>query len=128
MYMYCAELFCDECGLQLIQDLEESFTLNNGDSDTFPQPATDNQEADYPLHCASFENCKDPIDLTQYGLHPIARLHGSEVRLIGCILSDQLTDEGVRFLKEILSTPESTKTPYQKALHACWTETYGSYL
>jgi hypothetical protein len=126
MYIYCADTYCDSCGEEIVANLRAIDRPDTGDSDDFPQSAPDGEATDSPSHCGSYGACLDPIDLSDYGLAPDARLYGAESRKIGALLSDNLTEYGARYLREMISEPDST--PYQTALYRFWRETFSAYL
>lgn len=49
-FIYQAELLCGSCGTTQISEAQKHGIEDNGDSDTFPQPAH-LQPADSPVHC-----------------------------------------------------------------------------
>jgi hypothetical protein len=129
MYVYQAETYCDACGERVREDLtREGFAPADPadeysyDSDEFPKGSLPSEATDSPDHCASGSECLQGIDLGEYGLAPDAPLYGAEVRTIGAVTNDGLTDHGVSWLRETLA--ETRLTPYQRALHTLWRETY----
>lgn len=123
MYVYNADTYCDSCGEAIAKSLLKQGYKDDGDSDSFPQSASDDQETDSPDHCASYGNCLEPIDLGAYGLADDAELFGAESRRIGALLSESLTTEGGTYVYEKIR--EDDPTPYQLALHSLWVETFG---
>jgi hypothetical protein len=135
MFVYCADTYCDACGLAIRSELIESGLGPDNpddeysyDSDEFPKGPVPNEESDSPDHCASREDCEgDFIDLREWGMpDDPSVLVGAESFVIGEDLSRGLTDEGVSYLKEMLS--QSPKTPYQFALHAYWSAVFSDEL
>jgi hypothetical protein len=122
VYVFCADLYCDECGAALAADPS---LIDTGDSDDFPQSALEG-ESDGPNHCASGRECLDPVDLTAWGLRPDAVLVGAESRLIGSLIGESLTEHGVEYLREMLS--EHPRTEYQAALHRLWRDEFDAEL
>lgn len=110
MYVYQADTYCDSCGESIRAELLDSQDisaddLENADSDVCPQSAPDDSEVDYPDHCASGEDCLESIDLLAYGLPTVAFapvLVGAETQRIGALLSDNLTPNGVSYLREMI--------------------------
>lgn len=52
MYMYNADLYCDDCGAKLVADCEAQGDEDTGDSDDFPQDVSHLDDcADTPTHC-----------------------------------------------------------------------------
>jgi len=126
MYVYQAETYCDSCGARIAAELDagpEPIALRD-DSDHYPQGPYPEEETDGPNHCDSQSECLEGIDLTAYG--PIPELHGAEARTIGAPTNDGLTEEGVRYLREMLA--DRPRTPYQVALHRYWQELYSDEL
>jgi hypothetical protein len=134
MFVYQADSYCDACGSAIRNELIDSGQGPNDpddeysfDSDEFPKgfPAG---ETDYPDHCASGENCEgDSIDLREWGMpNDDSLLVGAESFVIGELLSESLTDEGVSYLTEMLD--DEAKTPFQIALHAFWSAVFSDVL
>lgn len=141
MFIYCADVWCNECGESLWEELirEKRFPAYwtqeeiervvdcNGDadladvivdSDDWPCQAGNGDITDSPSHCAARADCLNAIDLGDYGLPTDAALYGAEERKVGILLSDQLTEEGESFLRECFAEP--SPTPYQLALWEYW--------
>ena len=51
VYIYNADVHCEDCGEQIIKTLNPS--QDTGDSDDYPQGPTDQGESDCPEHCGS---------------------------------------------------------------------------
>lgn len=124
MYIYQADLWCDSCGEKIKADLAVEAHEDTGDSEDVPQYADESQsETDSPSHCAAGADCLEAEDLGHYGLEDGATLHGAESRRVGALLNEGLTEEGVKYVREIVSAP--ARTEYQGALHALWRERFG---
>ena len=93
VYIYNADVYCSDCGEQIIKTLNPS--QDTGDSDDYPQGPTDQGESDCPEHCGS----------------------------CGVFLENSMTDEGYRYLREMLS--DAPVNEDQAALHATWIAFYG---
>ena len=106
-YAYQANLWCDSCGRKLTVE--------------YPSYGSNGKPADTVYHCAAEENCLEAIDLHKYGLLETDPLYGLESRFVGAIVSG-LTADGIENLHEMLDRPDPT--PYQRALHALWRETF----
>lgn len=133
MYIYQADTYCDSCGNRIAAELEqrefyggETIALRD-DSDHYPQGGYPSEPTDAPDHCASGADCLEGIDLADYGLSLAAPLYGAEGRTIGALLSDELTEYGINYLWEMIED-ETNLTPYQRALHNLWRETFADYL
>lgn len=131
MFVFQADTYCDSCGeairARLNRDIPDYVPadpsdLYSYDSDHYPKPA-DEDATDYPDHCAAGGECLEGIDLGAYGLDPEDLLVGAETRKVGAILSDGLTSEGMAYTVEMLTRAEPL-TPYQRALHHLWRETF----
>jgi hypothetical protein len=53
IYCYCADIYCADCGREMVDECRERSIADTGDSDQFPQgPYPDGGgEADCPQHC-----------------------------------------------------------------------------
>lgn len=122
MYIYNADTYCDTDGEEIIANLTALGHADNGDSDFWPQQDFIDSESDHPVHCCANAVCGEKIDLYDYGLTSDDRLYGAEDRYVGAILSDSLTNYGRTYLNEMLA--EEDPTPYQRALHKLWRETF----
>jgi hypothetical protein len=121
MYVYQAELFCDDCGEAIAANRRAAGVVDEGDSDGFPQQVASG-ETDSPNHCAAGHDCLEAVDLYDYGLKPGDELEGSEQSLIGALLPETLTADGLTYAYELAT--EQDPTPYQRAVHRLWRETY----
>jgi hypothetical protein len=115
MYVFQAELWCDDCGDLISQDPS---LINTGDSDDYPQRAEPG-ETDSPNHCPSGADCPNRIDLAEYGC-PTDTPRG--LRYIGDLLETDLTSEGVAYVREMLAEPNPS--PRNVALRAYWREAF----
>lgn len=50
-YVYCADVYCNDCAENIISDLDDGDQEDTGDTDDYPQPVF-YAEADSPQHCA----------------------------------------------------------------------------
>lgn len=109
MYAYNAELWCDSCGKKIIDELERLGYQDEGDTDGWPQYADEDQSwADSPSHCAGGEQCE----------------HAEEIggRMIGCLLLENLTDEGVNYVKEAI------RKECNDTVAGLWADEFSDYL
>jgi hypothetical protein len=67
------------------------------------------------------------LDLREWGLKDTDKLHGAETAQIGQLVGEELTEEGVRYLREMLED-DANLTPYQQALHNFWEAAFSDYL
>lgn len=106
MYVYEADLWCDDCGAAIIAEREakeeklreagkdaEADAIaddrESGETDRWPQEADESvQETDSPYHCAAGEKCLNAIELE----------HGT----IGALIEEQLTREGARYVHDAM--------------------------
>lgn len=117
VYMYAADLWCEECGAKICDELTEAGNApedpeyeGSFDSDDFPKgPYPDGGgEADSPNHCAAGSDCVNAVD-------------GN-----GVFLENPLTDVGYDYVKEAAYKFYHTKS-LQKALSSPvseWVEFY----
>jgi hypothetical protein len=85
-YVYNADIYCDDCGQLIIDDLNKEGLDDEGDSDGYPQPCDDDAESDSPQHCGNL-NCVNAVTLPD----------GSK---IGCLIGTNLTAVGVEYVKQ----------------------------
>jgi hypothetical protein len=54
-YIFNADIYCADCGAEIVDECRERGIADNGDSDQFPQGPYPNSggEADCPQHCGS---------------------------------------------------------------------------
>lgn len=95
-YIYCADLYCDSCGKDIMARLDkEGKTPENPDdersfdSDDYPKYVGDPGESDSPSHCGSHADCLEAEVLPS----------GDK---IGCLLSTELTQDGVEYVREAI--------------------------
>lgn len=99
MYIYQADVWCDECAEKIKERLDETIDpkgsdgqtykdTDNDDSDGYPQGPydDDDSETDCPNHCAAGEDCLNAVDG------------------VGCMLG-RLTENGVNYVLEALREP-----------------------
>lgn len=93
--IYQADTWCDSCAAEIRQkitnDGQAPSDHNNEttyDSDEFPKHMEADEEADTPQHCASGESCLEAEEIP-----------GGK---IGKLLSRELTDAGVQYVREYI--------------------------
>lgn len=98
-YIFNADCYCDSCGNAIKkrilteaspEDTERFQDEHQYDSDEFPKWMNEDEESDGPCHCGSHEECLEAETLSD----------GSK---IGALLSTYLTNDGVAYLREMLT-------------------------
>ena len=94
--IYCADVWCDDCADQIREDIQASGHAptdpddeRSYDSDEYPKHTSDNEESDWPQHCAAHAECINAIELSD----------GSKVGY----LFGSLTVDGVCYVIEAIS-------------------------
>lgn len=119
-YIYAADIYCEACG----EDIRRRLTAEGKapkhpdrqgtyDSDEFPKgPFSDGGgECDGPQHCAAQEECLNALVLPS----------GNKV---GAWLENPLTEEGVRYLREMIAESYGKKNEVTQF----WQEVYAEEL
>ena len=116
-YIYCADVWCDDCGKAICKQLQadgnapanpdDEYTF---DSDEYPKRACDDEESDSPQHCAAGEDCLNAIMLPSGG--KVGYLFG------------ELTAVGVEYVKEAIAE----NSAYWNEIAELWEEYYADYL
>jgi len=97
-YVYCADIYCEDCGKKIREELDREGCAPadpddeySYDSDEYPKgPYPDGGgESDTPQHCGAGEDCINAIEL-------------SDGRKIGDWLGNELTTDGVEYVKEVI--------------------------
>lgn len=120
-YIYDADIYCEDCGKAIQDELRKDKDLMRRkkegltDSDDWPEGPYPHGggEADGPQHCGTHEGCLNEIRL---------EWKGKPAGKVSVFLENPLTDEGVRYLCEMVS--ERGSSPYQKAVHKLWLDYY----
>ena len=96
MYIYKADVWCDSCGESIRKSLKERGKEPEDpddewayDSDDYPKEVMAADEDDCPWHCGAGGECLE-AEVLPSGLR------------IGKLLSEGLTEEGVRYVREAL--------------------------
>ena len=102
MYAYNAALYCDDCANKIMVDLDKidaelvgddypaaCLMADSGDTDDYPQYASDNEESDCPEHC---DGCGEFLgnSLTSDGCEYVASAYREDM-LAGCTDSVAVT-------------------------------------
>lgn len=116
-YIYCADIYCDDCGKACKEDIERAGHApadpddeHTYDSDDYPKWADDDDETDSPQHCGNHEHCLNAIELPSG-------------RKIGALIGTNLTTHGAEYLREMLA--ENDGCP---EVHAFWRGEFSDYL
>ena len=102
-FSYDGALFCDSCGERVPGSMQHWGEIESDNID----------------HCDNEAGCLEAIDLE---LPADAPLYGCESRKVGAICTDRLTSEGIEYIRGLIAEPNPT--PYQKALHTLWLDTF----
>ena len=99
MYIYNADLYCDDCGMAIKNELDAQGVENTGDSGDYPQYAdAEYSETDCPGHCGSGADC---INAETY-----------DGRNVGAHLDQPLTSNGMDYIVEKFATDPNQLTLY----------------
>ena len=116
VYVYDADLICEDCGLATIARLEKQGIEDSGDSNDFPQPHSDGGgESDSPQHCGRGSNC-------------VHKIHVPGGVSIGCPLGNSLTGDGIKYLHDTLAEDIISTIAHQRKVGRLWAHIYGDYL
>jgi hypothetical protein len=105
VYIYCADIYCEDCGEAIRREITEEghaptdpFDECSYDSDEFPKgPYPDGGgESDSPQHCGNGEDCCNAIVL--------------DGRNIGAWLENELTTDGVQYVRKALEESRNEVT------------------
>ena len=95
-YIYQADIYCDDCGLDICDRLKkEGKSPENPDdeysydSDEYPKYVDDDGESDCPQHCGSHADCLN-AEILPSG------------KKIGCLISTNLTSDGIEYVKQAI--------------------------
>lgn len=122
VFIYCADIYCEDCGRQIRRDIKESTSptdldlIEREDSDSWPQgPYPDGGgEADCPQHCGSHGECLNAITLED----------GTK---IGAMLDNPLTIHGIEYVKEAIKENKESGRGNKEVLDL-WVDHYGDEL
>jgi hypothetical protein len=118
VYIYCADIYCEDCGERIRQELIASGKAPDDiddecsyDSDEFPKgPYSDGGgESDCPQHCACQAECINAIEL-------------SDGWKVGAWLKNPLTTDGARYVAEYLRADPDNE------VNQLWAEWYAEEL
>lgn len=93
VYIYQADLWCDECGKAIRRRIKAEGHAPKGetpcDSDEYPKHAHEG-ESDSPNHCAAGDECPNAIEL-------------SDGRKVGELLTEDLTSDGEEYVRQAIA-------------------------
>lgn len=107
-YIFQADLWCDDCAEKIKDEFRPEDRPDDDDlpdSDSWPCEVTGSLESDSPDHCAAGAECINAEELES----------GDR---IGALLTDELTDEGVAYVREKLTNEPSEVVKF-------WGESFG---
>ncbi len=113
MYIYNADVYCDLCGDNIMEDLDDDCVEDTGDSNDYPQYFGEDFENDSPTHCGMDESCLDAEIIIEPNFY---------IRKVGSQIDTILTSYGVDYIKEVIN---------EKPKSGCavlWKSTYSDYL
>ena len=85
-YVYCADIFCDDCGKSINDRMDRGdYISTNPDKEDYPQYCDGTAESDCPQHCGAGSGCLNAIELSD----------GSK---IGVWLENELTSDGEAYV------------------------------
>jgi len=115
-FIYCADVWCDDCGDAIRQRLTEEGKAPadpddewSYDSDDFPKRADDDDEADTPQHCAAGEGC---INAIECGDGKVGLLFG------------ELTSDGMAYVEEAIDDANRDGSSWCKEVVNLWYRHY----
>lgn len=116
--IYQADCYCDDCADEIRKQIqndgkapEEPDNESSYDSDEYPKRMSDDEEADTPQHCGCGEECLNAIKLPSG-------------RKVGALLSDNLTTDGVNYVKKYIDADPEGKNEVTQL----WAEHFSYYL
>jgi len=115
-YIYCADIYCDDCGEAIRQRLTEEGKAPadpdnewSYDSDDFPKRADDDDESDTPEHCAAGEGCINTVEI-----------EGGKVGL----LFGELTSDGMAYVEEAIDDANRDDNTWSREVVNLWYRHY----
>jgi len=117
-YIYCADIWCDDCGQAIrdrLTDKGEAPTDPSDewsyDSDDFPKCAGNDEESDTPQHCAAGKNC----------INAIRRIGGKVGFLFG-----ELTLDGIVYIEDAIEDANRDSLAWDREIVELWYRHYSS--
>jgi hypothetical protein len=116
VYVFQADLYCEDCARTIAAQLDASASPNVGDSDSYPQgPYPEGGgEADDPHFCASRKSCSNSINV------------GNQT--IGCPLGNSLTHDGAETLITSVLDLSLNSRNYERQLSRLYLKVWGDNL
>lgn len=115
-YIYCADVWCDDCGEAIRQRITDEGNAPidptdewSYDSHDFPKCAGDDDESDTPTHCAAGEHCINAVEIK-----------GGKVGL----LVGELTSDGMTYVEEAIDDANRDGTTWYKEVVGLWYRHY----
>lgn len=115
-FIYCADVWCDDCGEAIRQRLTEEGKAPadpddewSYDSDDFPKRADDDDESDTPQHCAAGEGCVNAVEI-----------EGGKVGL----LFGELTSDGMAYVEEAIDDANRDGSTWCREVVTLWYRHY----
>ena len=122
-YIYKAELYCDDCGKRIREELdalvgtpEDVKNEDAYDSDDYPEYIGKSDESDTPNHCGSHKLCLDPVVL----FDPVNKVEFK----VGKLLTTVLTADGIDYVRKHIEDEGEYDSPYFSPVVAHWREVY----
>lgn len=115
-FIYCADVYCDDCGNAIRKRLTEEGKAPadpsdewSYESDDFPKCADDDEESDTPEHCAVGENCINAIEI--------------EDGRVG-LLFGELTSDGENYVEDSINEANRNGNTWSRAVVGLWYQHY----
>lgn len=118
-FIYCADVWCDDCGNAIRRRLTEEGKAPadpsdewSYDSDDFPKCAGDDDEADTPQHCAAGEDCINAIRIGEGDNDKVGLLFG------------ELTGDGMAYIEEAIEDANCDGPTWSRKVVGFWYRHY----
>jgi hypothetical protein len=106
-FAFNADLICEDCAAQVIEELEAKGVEDTGDSNDFPQGPYSENEADSPQHCGNHAHCVNAVQIPG-------------AKKIGCPLTCTLTEDGVTYTRRTIAEQILFGSAHQKGVGRLW--------
>lgn len=118
-YIYCADIYCDDCGAAIRDRLTGEGKAPadpsdewSYDSDEFPKCVGDDDESDTPQHCAVGEDCINAI-----------RIGDGDDDKVG-LLFGELTHDGTAYIEDAIDEANRDGSTWSRAVVGLWYRHY----